>query len=154
MPRPATLQQSPNPSPQVMADFDDELARHHRAAFGWALACCAWDRGAAEDVLQTAYLKIVDGRARYANQGDFRAFLFGVIRRTASEERRRAIVRSVLPLTVLETDRSAPSVPHASMVRSEESDELIDALRKLATRQREVLHLVFYHDLTIAAAAD
>ena len=30
-----------------------ELASHHAQSFGWALACCSWDRDAAEDVLQS-----------------------------------------------------------------------------------------------------
>jgi RNA polymerase sigma-70 factor (ECF subfamily) len=138
-----------------MTDFDAEFARHHRAAFGWALACCAWDRNIAEDVLQTAYLKVIDGRARFAGQGEFRAFLFGVIRRTASEEgRRHALVRWALPLSALIGQPSEPSVPHASAGRADESAALIAALGALATRQREVLVLVFYHDLTIAAAAE
>src|SRR3954466_1442562 len=85
----------------IVADFDADLARHHQAAFGWALACCRWDRSAAEDVLQTSYLKIVEGRARYSNGAEFRAVLFGVIRRTASEERRRRAVRATLSLGLL-----------------------------------------------------
>jgi RNA polymerase sigma factor (sigma-70 family) len=139
-----------------VADLDEDLARHHPAAFGWALACCRWDRSAAEDVLQTAYLKIVDGRARFANGAEFRAFLFGVIRRTASEERRRQMVRTTLSLGLLDS-RTVPVVQHGGLdpiIRDEESRQLIAALSELSARQREVLHLVFYHDLTIAAAAD
>src|SRR4051812_9460114 len=141
---------------KIVADLDDELARHHRAAFGWALACCRWDRGAAEDVLQTSYLKIVDGRARFANGGEFRTFLFGVIRRTSSEERRRRIVRATLSLGLL-APRDTPTVQHEGLdpiIRDEASRELVAALKQLSSRQRDVLHLVFYQDLTIAAAAD
>src|SRR3954466_8894548 len=97
----ATHQQEVHHSPLIVADLADELARHHRAAFGWALACCRWDPTAAEDVLHTAYLKMVDGRARFAGGSAFRTFLFGVIRRTASEERRRRAVRSALSLAWL-----------------------------------------------------
>ena len=141
--------------PSIVADLDDELSRHHRAAFGWALACCRWDRTAAEDVLQTAYLKLVDGRARFNGTADFRTFLFGVIRRTASEERRRRVVRATLSLAALRRDPAAEAVPHiglAPITRAETSRELIAALDQLPSRQREVLHLVFYQDLTIAEA--
>jgi RNA polymerase sigma factor (sigma-70 family) len=140
-----------------VADLDDELARHHRAAFGWALACCRWDRTAAEDVLQTAYLKVIDGRARFAEEAEFRTFLFGVIRRTASEERRRRAIRATLSLGVLGRDHPTPSVQQvgaADLIRDETSLRLLTALGKLSARQRDVLHLVFYQDLTIAAAAD
>ena len=145
-----------NPSPLIVADLDDELARHHHAAFGWALACCRWDRTAAEDVLQTSYLKLIDGRAPFARQSEFRTFLFGVIRRTASEDRRRRAIRATLSLGILRTESDAERVEHsglADIIRDESSRALIAALKKLSARQRDVLHLVFYQDLTIADAA-
>lgn len=140
-----------------MADFTDELARHHRAAFGWALACCRWDRAAAEDILQSAYLRVVSGEALFTGASEFRTFLFGVIRRTASEERRRRAVRATFPLSLLGRGADDPSVAPeglAPIIRDESSRRLIAALDTLAPRQREVLHLVFYNDLTIAEAAD
>lgn len=139
------------------SDLEAELTQHHRAAFGWALACCRWDRTMAEDVLQTAYLKIVDGRARYDGRATFRTWLFGVIRRTAGEERRRRAVRRVLPLAQL-GDRHAPRAPEPdpadALVRAEASARLVAALRRLPARQREVLHLVFSHELSVAEAAN
>jgi RNA polymerase sigma-70 factor (ECF subfamily) len=139
-----------------VADFDDELSRHHRAAFGWALACCRWDRTAAEDVLHTAYLKLMDGRARFDGRAQLRTFLFGVIRRTAHEERRRRAIRRTLSLGALDghsAERVAPT-GLAPILRDESSRSLIAALDQLSARQREVLHLVFYEDLTIAEAAE
>jgi RNA polymerase sigma-70 factor (ECF subfamily) len=142
--------------PSIVADLDQELSCHHRAAFGWALACCRWDRTAAEDVLQTAYLKIMDGSARFGGGSQFRTFLFGVIKRTASEERRRRAVRRTLTLGVVrnearhDDDRRTGLTP---ILLDESSRELVAALKRLSSRQRDVLHLVFYEDLTIAEAA-
>jgi RNA polymerase sigma-70 factor (ECF subfamily) len=138
-------------------DLDCELVRHNRAAFGWALACCRWDRTLAEDVLQNAYLKIIEGRARFGGDADFRGFLFGVIRRTAVEERRRRAVRTALTLGLFENGaRELGSSPAGldQIIRDETSRELMAALERLSSRQREVLHLVFYQDFTIAAAAE
>ncbi len=45
-------------SPEAL---EEELARLHLPAFGWALACCSADRAAAEDALQASYLKVLDG---------------------------------------------------------------------------------------------
>ena len=42
------------------------LEQLHYESFGWALNCCSRDRVEAEDVLQTAYLKILQGRAKFA----------------------------------------------------------------------------------------
>jgi RNA polymerase sigma-70 factor, ECF subfamily len=152
----ATLGRARNPSTLTVADLDQALVRHNSAAFGWALACCRWDRAAAEDVLQSAYLKLLDGRARFAEQGDFRAFLFGVIRRTAAEERRRRAVRAALSFALFQSSAQSNGDGHSALeplIEDERSRALVDGLRKLSPRQREVLHLVFYQDLTIAAAA-
>jgi RNA polymerase sigma factor (sigma-70 family) len=139
----------------IVADLDDELQRHHRASFGWALACCRWDRSTAEDVLHTAYLKLLDGRVSFDGRSEFRTFLFGVIRRTASEERRRRAIRSTLSLGVLNGAEPRVEADGVSgIVRDESSRRTIAALTQLSPRQREVIHLVFYQDLTIAAAAE
>jgi len=135
-------------------DLERELDQVHTAAFGWALACCAGNRAEAEDVLQTTYLKILDGRARFAGRSTFRTWLFGVVRRTAAEVRRRRRVGRWLPLGWLGLAvRDGRPEPDAALARSEETRALEQALARLPARQREVLHLVFYQDLTIAEAA-
>ncbi|HYU52111.1 MAG TPA: sigma factor, partial [Gemmatimonadaceae bacterium] len=75
------------------AQLDSELEDLHAESFGWALACCGRDREEAEEVLQSAYLKVFAGKARFDGRSTFRTWLFGVIRLTAAEERRRNIVR-------------------------------------------------------------
>jgi RNA polymerase sigma factor (sigma-70 family) len=142
--------------PRVIADdLERLLAHHHRAAFGWSLACCHWDRAAAEDVLQIAYLKILERRAKYGGRSEFRTFLFAVIRLTANEERRRQTLRSVFSLGAAE-EKLAHGSPDglALVVEDEETARLIGALKQLSSRQRDVLHLVFYQDLSIASAAE
>ena len=131
-----------------------ELDRLHPAAFGWALACCGGDRAAAEDALQTSYLKILDGRARFDGRSSFRTWLFAVVRYTAAGLRRRAALRRWLPLAALGARRDGRPDPAAVLARTEATRRLTAALDRLPRRQREVLHLVFYQDLTIAEAAD
>ena len=151
---PVTHLQDRTLHPSIVADFDDELSRHHRAAFGWALACCRWDRSQAEDVLQTAYLKLVEGRATFDGRAQFRTFLFGLIRRTASEERRRHALRATLSLGMLNGKHEGiPAAGLTPILQEESTRALVAALKQLSARQREVLHLVFYENLTIADAA-
>jgi RNA polymerase sigma factor (sigma-70 family) len=137
-------------------DLAAQLESIHAAAFGWALSCCGWDRAAAEDVLQSSYLKVLDGRARFDGRSGLRTWVFGVIRRTAQEARRRAAVMRWLPLTRLlwGTDGAdGRPDPEAVVTLADETATLVRALARLPRRQREVLHLVFYEDLTIAEAA-
>jgi RNA polymerase sigma-70 factor, ECF subfamily len=130
-----------------------ELDRLHAPAYGWALACCRGDRPAAEDALQTTYLKILDGRARFDGRGSFRTWLFSVVRYTAAELRRRSVFWRLLPLALLAPAADGRPDPATALAQSETTGRLVAALDKLPRRQREVLHLVFYQDLTIAEAA-
>jgi RNA polymerase sigma factor (sigma-70 family) len=131
-----------------------QLERVHADCFGWAMACCGRDRDDAEEVLQTVYLSVLDGRARYDARSSFRTWLFGVIRRTAASERRRAWLRGVL-LTreAASVEPEAVSPPDEEFEREAGRDGLHHALGQLSARQREVLQLVFYHDLTVEEAA-
>ena len=127
---------------------EDELERMHRAGFSWALACCGRDREEALDVLQASYLKVLDGKAKFLGRSSFKTFVFGVIRRTALEHRRRrALEKLVLAKwSRLRVDPEPPPDADDRIV-------LLWALSKLARRQREVLELVFYQGLTVEEAA-
>ena len=131
-----------------------QLERAHADCFGWAMACCGRDRDDAEEVLQTVYLTVLDGRAHYDGRSTFRTWLFGVIRRTAASGRRKAWLRGLL--LTREAGRLKPQAlapPDAEIERDSRRDGLHHAFTHLAARQREVLHLVFYHDLTVDEAA-
>jgi RNA polymerase sigma-70 factor (ECF subfamily) len=44
--------------------------------------------------------------------------------------------------------------PDQGLARAEAARKLTSAMKRLSDRQREVLHLVFYQDLTISEAAE
>ena len=134
--------------PLTRDQIEAELERHHRAGFAWALACCRRDREEAEDVLQASYLKLLDGRARYQGRSSFRTFLFGVIRRTASESRRRGILRRALGVP------RRPEAPPSPGPGVEERLALVAALGRLPRRQREMVELVFYSGMTVDEAGE
>ena len=80
------------------AELRAELERHHRAAHAWARHCCRRDRHDAEEVLQLSYLKVLEGRARFAGRSSFKTWLFGVIHKTAADQRRRQVLRELVAL--------------------------------------------------------
>lgn len=133
----------------------DELEALHPACFGWALGCCRWNREEAEDVLQSSYLKVLDGRAAFEGRSSTKTWLFAVIRRTAAERRRRQWLFDLLPsrLMRLEPEPAMAPDPETLADVSESGARLRAALMKLARQQRDTLHLVFYEDLTIEEAA-
>lgn len=136
------------------AEIERELERLHPASFGWALACCGRRREDAEDVLQTTYMKIIEGKARYGGRSSLKTWLFGVIRRTAAEHRRRALVRALSLEKLLPFFSGRVDSPEIDNIECQERDsELLRALAALSRRQREVLELVFYHDMTVEESA-
>jgi len=137
-------------------ELERELEQLHSENWGWALACCGRDRELAEEVLQTAYLRIISGRARFNGDSSLKTWLFGVIRLTARGEVRRRWFwnrRRADSVTVIDF----PDPTRGADIAVEESDQrarLIRALNGLSRRQREVLQLVFYHETTIEEAAE
>jgi RNA polymerase sigma-70 factor (ECF subfamily) len=132
------------------------LEQYHNESFGWALSCCAHNRAEAESVLQLVYLKVLEGKARFEGKATFRTWLFAVIRRTAADERRRQWLRGFGLLKYVErAGRAAGTTsPDDTVFRSEMQTLCRRALAELPKRQREDLQLVFYHELSLAEAAE
>jgi RNA polymerase sigma factor (sigma-70 family) len=135
---------------------EQRLEELHPASFGWAVQCCGGDRQEAEDVLQTTYLKVLDGRARFEGRSSLKTWLFGVIRRTAAERRRVRWARDLVSLRWRNGHPVPPAVPSPEALTgdAETARELRAVLTALPARQREILHLVFYQDLTVEEAAE
>lgn len=145
-------------TPSIPPDeLEARLTSLHEDSFGWACACCGWNEMEAEDVLQTVYVKVISGRARFEGRSVFRTWLFGVIRLTALEQRRRIRVHRE------KTDALAgepvalgqpPAAPDEAVETGERARLLRQALSHLPRRQAQVLNLVFYQGLTVREAAD
>lgn len=151
----ATKETEITDGPLDTAAMEEMLSALHPAAFGWALACCNRDRTLAEEVSQMVYLKILAGEARFEGRSSFKTWLFGVIRRTAAGERRKAWL-SLSRLARFARGRPDPgpaASPEAETMRAREASRLASALAALSRRQQEILHLVFYQSLTLAEAA-
>jgi RNA polymerase sigma-70 factor (ECF subfamily) len=133
----------------------DQIGTLHAAAYGWALTCCRRDRHEAEEVLQDTYAKVMSGRAKFDGRSGFKTWLFGVIRRTAMERRRRTSIRKLSFRQYQgESSPSVPPGPDDAVSKAARAAAVADALPTLAVRQREVLHLVFYEGLSVGEAAD
>jgi RNA polymerase sigma-70 factor (ECF subfamily) len=141
-----------NEPPRDEDTLHDRLRAHHRESWSWSLACCRGDVARAEEALQVTYQKTLDGRARYDGRSSFKTWLFGVIRLTALDQRRRDW-RHWLRLAPLSEAEGRPDGGVADTRGDERCAEVRAALGGLAERQAQVLRLVFYHDLTLDEAA-
>jgi RNA polymerase sigma factor (sigma-70 family) len=140
-----------------ISELQAELEKLHGASFGWALSCCRRDRAEAEEVLQTVYLKILEGKARYRGKSNLKTWLFAVIRKTAITGQRKRLLRTLKSIAGSnprpERDSFAAE-PAAAFERSQAQKRFQKALERLPKRQREALHLVFYEDLSLREAAN
>lgn len=140
-----------------ISELQAELEKLHGASFGWAMSCCRRDRADAEEVLQTVYLKILEGKACYRGESSLKTWLFAVIRKTAISEQRKRLLRALksMAATSAAPPRNSFVAQHAlAFERSETQQQFQEALERLPARQREVLHLVFYEDLTVREAGN
>jgi RNA polymerase sigma-70 factor, ECF subfamily len=126
----------------------------HDQAFSWSLSQTDRNRAEAEDVLQTVYEHIVTGKARFDGRAALRTWLFAVIRRVARRRRRSQILRDLL-LRKWSEDATPTSAPAASQHADVDADcRLVRrAMANLSRRQRAILELVFYRDLSIEESA-
>ncbi|CAA0118130.1 ECF RNA polymerase sigma factor SigX [Halioglobus japonicus] len=138
----------------------EQLKALHTDSYGWALACCAWHRELAEDVLQESYLRVLDGRADFKGTATLRTWFFAVIKRVAADVLRTQKRRSILNLRLV-ADDAEPGQPASgqnstmteALHNNQTSQKLQNALLQLSQRQKEVLHLVFYSGLSLEEAA-
>lgn len=137
-----------------------QLAALHTEAFGWALHCCHGDATLAEEVLQNAYVKLLQGRLRHDGTGSVKAWWLEVIRWTAHEEFRRrqrseGRLAAWLGAWFGGDEEPLDTQPHPArqVELDDEAARLRALLARLPARQAEVLHLVFYEHLSIAEAA-
>lgn len=145
------------------SDLQQQLEALHPRSFSWSLTCCDGNHAEAEDVLQTTYVKILDGQAKFAGRSSLKTWLFAVIRRTAADRRRTQVRRKNL-LTGFQAQPTvvpdSPSPGHPSEHPVAHLDEerrrrrIRTAVGQLSPRQRQVLELVFYHELTLKQAAE
>jgi len=133
-----------------LAELRLQLEELHTASFGWALSCCRQNHAEAEEVLQTVYLKILQGKASFDGQSKLQTWLFAVIRNTAISERRKSLVRSIATPSFENTIDARSQI---ELERSEVQQRFQAALQRLPARQRETLHLVFYQELSLSEAA-
>lgn len=139
------------------AELERELEELHEVSFHWALSCCQWKHHEAEELIQACYLKVLDGKARFRAESSLKTWFFAVIKNTAREHYRRQRVKEAGYLTMLreallKEDEIQPAF-ETDLQDTEERQRIKQSLLALPKRQRQVIELMFYHDMTIEEAA-
>ena len=129
------------------------LAALHEGAFGWALSLTDYDAQAAEDVMQQAYLTLVDGSARFDGQASLKTWLYAVIRNCARRHQRRRQqdmqrMKLMGDAEYVDEDQNTESDGSGSAAAS-----VRKAIASLPDRQRQVLELVIDAEFTLEESA-
>jgi RNA polymerase sigma factor (sigma-70 family) len=111
----------------------------------------AGDAHAAEDLVQSTFLKAIEHRDRYDPELRVLPWLLGILANTARHERRQAL-RSPQPAQPAQQSEAASAFDGA--VAAESRARLHEALRGLPQPYREVLLLQVEHGLDSAAIAE
>jgi RNA polymerase sigma-70 factor, ECF subfamily len=124
--------------------FAELFARTHESLYAYA-AAFTLDRAAAEDVVQRAF------ELAYARRESFRpelgsadAWMFGIARHVALDERRRMTRR---PAPAPGTDAAHDRGADGGLEGTDRRDALFAAVRTLHEQDREVIALKFWADL-------
>ncbi len=138
------LDQNPHVSRQALEAIHSQL-------YGWALTRCGFDRTAAEDLIQEAYVAVLSGAARFERKSSLKTFLFGVIQNLARSRFRQIATRMRLVTTY------GAGADDEGLDEAQADDRKIrqvwKAVETLPARQRDITELVFCRDMTIEEAA-
>jgi RNA polymerase sigma-70 factor (ECF subfamily) len=142
------MKSSTQPSRQALADL-------HGSTYRWALACCDFDEDRAQEVMQMAYLEILAERATFDGRSTLKTWLFAVVRHTAlrlATGLRRARANEDR-LARLDSDAADTEDCLHGLEHSQTRHAILEALQRLSPQQRQLVELIYYHDMTVAEAA-
>ncbi|GAA2919277.1 SigE family RNA polymerase sigma factor [Streptomyces thioluteus] len=122
---------------------------HYRSLLGLA-ALLLDDTASCEDVVQEAFIRVHSARNRVRDPEKTLAYL----RQTVVNLSRSALRRRILGLKLLSKPMPDMASAEEGAYEQLERDQLIKAMRGLQRRQREVLVLRYFADMTEAQVAE
>lgn len=110
------------------------------------------DRDAAEDIVQEAFLRLARHAGRIDALDRAPAYLRSIVLNLARDHNRRGLVSLRHHATSgREVDVADDAADH--LVRSEEHQRVLDAVRRLSARQRDCITLKYFEELSIEGIA-
>jgi RNA polymerase sigma-70 factor (ECF subfamily) len=105
------------------------------------------NRGAAEDIVQEAFLSIWRSRLRYDQaRGSVRTWVLGIVHNRTIDALRRSMVHDRRRETMegVEERQEAPERTEVEVARREEARNIRDALLTLPDEQRKTIELAYF----------
>lgn len=138
--------------PRAFATLYD---RHASVVYGLALAVLR-DASEAEDLTQEVFVSLYDHESYDPERGPFAAYLISVTRSRAIDRLRRGgrHLRLLKRWHDSGIPRADSPMPHQAAAARQVSERVRRALGELSDREREVLELSYYRDMTQVEIAE
>lgn len=120
--------------------------RHHRALFDF-LYRMTGDRGAAEDLVQDVFVRMLRYRGTYRDDGKFETWMFRIARNARADHFRKQGIAVYVPEDGMDWPSEAPG-PARLLERARDMARLKRALQSLREDRRELIVLVRYQGMT------
>jgi RNA polymerase sigma factor (sigma-70 family) len=120
--------------------------RHHRPLFDF-LYRMTGDRGAAEDLVQDVFVRMLRYRATYRDDGRFETWMYRIARNARADHFRKQGAAVYVPEDGMEWESEAPG-PVRLLERARDMVRLKRALQALREDRRELILLVRYQGMT------
>ena len=130
--------------------------RHSTVAYSLAYRMCG-RRGAADDVVQEAFLSLWKASGRYdAQRGSVRTFVLGIVHNRAIDALRRSTVHDSRRASDegIEERFAAPDRTEAEVARLDQASEVRSALDELPADQHKVISLAYFGGFTHTEIAE
>lgn len=126
--------------------------RYHVPLFGF-LNRMTGDRGAAEDLVQEVFVRVLKYRATYRDGGSFETWLFRIARNARIDHFRKRRLVEPVPDERLERPSDAPG-PAYRLEHERDMNRLKRALLRLREDRRELIVLARYQGMKYEAIAE
>ncbi len=127
-----------------MDAFERLVRRHQHAALGVAFAMLS-DEHAAADLVQEAFLRILEKAGSYRPSAKFTTYFYSVLRRICIDHYRKKTPDLRPDFSAEKADADSPV---EILIHNEESARIHDALAKLPARQRMALTLKHFGQMS------
>ncbi len=106
-----------------------------------------------EDLAAETFFEVMSGKSRFKGKCSFKTWLFKIGRNNALDFLRRQTRFFNVPLSALEKDPSERISLEQQVLKDEQSRQVHKALQEIHKDYRDVLHLLYFENMSYADAA-
>ena len=139
--------------------FKAFCAEHHQRLFHWSLRCNKFNQQDAEDVMTELYTLFLEGKVEVVAADEWVVWSFGTIRRLAMSRTKKRVWRQGLLKKWFMNQSDSQAIPEPNQHYEEDQAKAIrialvhQALEQLSARQKEIMILAMYEDLSLQEIA-